>query len=266
MTLPAPATTAGARPAGSPAVRLLWAARRLVLDHGARKVTVAEIAQVAGVGKGTVYLYWSSKEDLILALFAEEVEDFLREVVRVIRDDPQRVRLSRLMPLVLSTALDRPLTRHLFTGDPYLLRVVADRETTVRVLASGQPATLSTAVLPILREAGLARDDHPLQSQAYAMRALVTGFMVTMTPPAGVADTLDPGAALSYATAALLEPSTAPHPDQLRIAAQRTIALIEEACRDLRRAQSRPEPAGSSPDDERRRSAGNVPPAVMPRQ
>ena len=52
------------------AARILDSARELVLDHGVRKVTVSEIARTAGVGKGTVYLYWAAKEDLILGLFA----------------------------------------------------------------------------------------------------------------------------------------------------------------------------------------------------
>ncbi|WP_440082269.1 TetR/AcrR family transcriptional regulator [Streptosporangium sp. LJ11] len=39
------------------AARILDSARELVRDHGAGKVTVSEISQAAGVGKGTVYLY-----------------------------------------------------------------------------------------------------------------------------------------------------------------------------------------------------------------
>lgn len=55
------------------AARVLDSTRELVLDHGIRKLTVAEIAKAAGVGKGTVHLYWPSKEDRIVGLFAREV-------------------------------------------------------------------------------------------------------------------------------------------------------------------------------------------------
>ncbi|WP_096214294.1 helix-turn-helix domain-containing protein [Streptomyces sp. 2323.1] len=41
------------------AARILDGARELAVEHGVRKVTIAEIA--AGVGKGTVHLYWETK-------------------------------------------------------------------------------------------------------------------------------------------------------------------------------------------------------------
>ena len=45
---------------------LLDSAERLLGRYGFRKTTVDDVAREAGVGKGTVYLYFESKEDLIL--------------------------------------------------------------------------------------------------------------------------------------------------------------------------------------------------------
>ena len=47
------------------AARILAAARELVLKRGVKGLTVAEIAARAHVGKGTAYLYWPTKEDLL---------------------------------------------------------------------------------------------------------------------------------------------------------------------------------------------------------
>jgi AcrR family transcriptional regulator len=47
---------------------ILAAAWRLIRHYGYGKTTIAEIAEGAGVGKGTVYLYFKSKEEIMLAL------------------------------------------------------------------------------------------------------------------------------------------------------------------------------------------------------
>ncbi len=43
------------------------AAQKIFLKKGYRRATVGEIAKLAGVGKGTIYLYFKNKEDLFIA-------------------------------------------------------------------------------------------------------------------------------------------------------------------------------------------------------
>ena len=50
--------------------QLLDAAQQLLLAHGLKATTVADVAAAAGVAKGTVYLYFTSKDDLLAALRA----------------------------------------------------------------------------------------------------------------------------------------------------------------------------------------------------
>lgn len=47
---------------------LLEAALALFVEHGFAATRIEDVAQQAGVSKGTVYLYWSSKEDLLRAV------------------------------------------------------------------------------------------------------------------------------------------------------------------------------------------------------
>lgn len=57
--------------------------RDLLLEHGIKNLTVSQIAQTAGIGKGTVYEYFSNKEDIvfeIIASFIEEHERRLKEI------------------------------------------------------------------------------------------------------------------------------------------------------------------------------------------
>lgn len=54
-------------PAVSNRERVLDAAERLLARHGYKRMTVDDIAAEAGIGKGTIYLYFRSKEEVILS-------------------------------------------------------------------------------------------------------------------------------------------------------------------------------------------------------
>jgi AcrR family transcriptional regulator len=63
---------------------ILAAARQLLEQDGVQEVTMEEIAALAGVAKGTLYLYFRSKEELIQALLSqvgEEMEQGMEEIM-----------------------------------------------------------------------------------------------------------------------------------------------------------------------------------------
>lgn len=57
--------------------KILEAAKERLWHFGFRKTTIDEIAADAGVGKGTVYLHFNSKEDIALAIMGEFKKDSL---------------------------------------------------------------------------------------------------------------------------------------------------------------------------------------------
>ena len=59
---------------------ILAAARSLLEQRGPEAMTMEEIAAAAGVAKGTVYLYFQSKDDLIQALIARVGENIIQDV------------------------------------------------------------------------------------------------------------------------------------------------------------------------------------------
>ena len=65
---------------------ILDAARTLLEQRGLEALTMEEIAAVAGVAKGTLYLYFESKDDLIQALITLVGENILRDVEAVLRE------------------------------------------------------------------------------------------------------------------------------------------------------------------------------------
>ncbi len=79
-----PANCGGATGCGSETRQaILEAARTRFLHYGYKKTTIDDIAQTAGVGKGTVYLYFENKEDILLTI-AKQVKHNITEQMRAI--------------------------------------------------------------------------------------------------------------------------------------------------------------------------------------
>lgn len=97
--------------------RILDAARRLVLRQGARRLSLTEVAILAGVSRPTLYRYFPSKEDLIDALGKREYRRFnsaMREAVSGL-SGPQR--LEAAIDVVAGVLEEQP-PRHLIDLEP----------------------------------------------------------------------------------------------------------------------------------------------------
>ena len=70
----------------------------LLARYGYRKMTMEDLAQEVGIGKGTVYLHFPSKEELVLA-HIDRIVDRLLERLREIGREPvaPRERLRRML-------------------------------------------------------------------------------------------------------------------------------------------------------------------------
>ncbi len=81
---------------------ILKAATQVFAQNGYFQSQVADIARAAGVAAGTVYLYFRSKDDLLVSLFERTMRDALAEGRRGLEavDDP-RQRLSLIAKLHL---------------------------------------------------------------------------------------------------------------------------------------------------------------------
>jgi AcrR family transcriptional regulator len=71
---------------------ILDAAERLLARSPDRVASVAEVADEAGLAKGTVYLYFPSKEALLLAVHERGIDGFFRAVIALAeRDAPMGI-------------------------------------------------------------------------------------------------------------------------------------------------------------------------------
>ncbi|MDX1588348.1 MAG: TetR/AcrR family transcriptional regulator [Oleiphilaceae bacterium] len=82
--------------------RILDTALKLFRDHGWESVTVAQMAARAGIGKGTVYRHFASKE----AVYARIVLDFSRRCLSRYRQEPIGSRPLEAMRRIIRLAFD----------------------------------------------------------------------------------------------------------------------------------------------------------------
>ena len=78
---------------------ILDAAERLLARAPDRIANVAEVAEEAGLAKGTVYLYFDSKDALLLALHERHLDEFFH-AMGVTLEAPEPVTIDRLVGLV----------------------------------------------------------------------------------------------------------------------------------------------------------------------
>ncbi|MGO9454481.1 MAG: TetR/AcrR family transcriptional regulator [Candidatus Binataceae bacterium] len=79
---------------------LMEAARRVIGRHGFEGTTIDRVAEEAHVAKGTIYLYFSNKEDLLHAAVFQGLRAMIAETLREDREDLPP--LERLRALVMT--------------------------------------------------------------------------------------------------------------------------------------------------------------------
>src|SRR6185295_15743974 len=82
-------------PPGPKRDAILRAAIDTFAERGYFNAQVADVARAAGVAAGTVYLYFKSKDDLLVSIFERSMREGLsrgRESVANLEDPPERLR------------------------------------------------------------------------------------------------------------------------------------------------------------------------------
>jgi AcrR family transcriptional regulator len=106
---------------------ILNAATELFIAYGYRKTTIDDVAGAAGVAKGTVYLYYKNKAELLLHAITLQKQRYLNELEPVVDPSiPARDRLKSLIRLSIAMSRDLPLINRFTGGDHEIEQVLAD--------------------------------------------------------------------------------------------------------------------------------------------
>ncbi len=71
---------------------IFTAARQLFYEKGFKDTNVSDIAENAGIGVGTFYNYYSSKEELFLEIYIKENEDQKKHLMETVEPDDDPVK------------------------------------------------------------------------------------------------------------------------------------------------------------------------------
>jgi TetR/AcrR family fatty acid metabolism transcriptional regulator len=95
--------------------QIIEAAVRVFARKGYFNSRVSDVAREAGIAAGTIYLYFKTKEDILITLFREKMAVFVSSMRWAIADDPDAVaKVRRLVHLHFE----------MLEGDPDLAEVV----------------------------------------------------------------------------------------------------------------------------------------------
>ena len=212
--------------------RILDTARDLLLGWGYRRVTIDELARRAGVGKGTVYLHWRSREEVFHAVSAREAAAMADAIVDSVRNDPAEVALHRYLRRLFLEAMNRPVLRALYTRDA---------DTLGTFLAAAHHQRLEESKLGVNREylgvlaaESMLRPGLRLPDLDYTLPTIVFGFFAAepFHPPA-ITLTLEQKAdQLADTVRRAFEPADAPSRAMVKRAAAKALPILERLAQD----------------------------------
>jgi AcrR family transcriptional regulator len=145
--------------------RILVAARRLFDRSGYAKTSMEDVAERAGLAVGTLYNYFRSKDDLLLAIMQREADRLLRIAEGILANPPDDVvvAIAAMADLFVESisAEERMLWRELFAA-----AISSPHDLGARLLAlDTQLIAQLSALLEKLKERGaLAADVDPAQA------------------------------------------------------------------------------------------------------
>lgn len=211
------------------AERILDAAEALLLRLGYRKVAVADIAARAGVGKGTVYLYWPSKAELFGAVLVRESVRQLDGHIAALRADRAEARPHRTMRTMFRQVLRSPLATALYTRDVDMLGELLTGSHTGAAFVAGKSDT-TTGYLDILYRHGLLADDPAADTMlTYRLSAVLAGaFLVEGLPGTADIDVDAKADALATTVRRAFEPAREPTRATLGTAARELAGLFQQ--------------------------------------
>lgn len=168
--------------------RILDATLELVLRFGYDKTTVQEIATLAGVSKGSIYLDFRSKEDLFESLLVRESLRHAQRWLQCVEEDPRGGTIGGLYKATLRSKRASPLIQALLQRNPDTMGSYLRSKDSL--FASATSKTLRAEFVVAMQEAGVMVDDVAPDLVAAVMDMIGFGLvgLVELRPAASMPD------------------------------------------------------------------------------
>jgi AcrR family transcriptional regulator len=158
--------------------RVLDSAAELLVRWGYQRVTIDDVARHAGIGKGTVYLHFRSKDALFLTVLLRVQRGIAGRMADRMAADPREVLPGRTMRFLYQELIAEPVARSLYLGDAEVLgRLAHEASGTIGELADMRGQAVAHH-MRLLGEAGCLRPGLAPESALYAFAAIASGFLL----------------------------------------------------------------------------------------
>ncbi|MEW6381129.1 MAG: TetR/AcrR family transcriptional regulator [bacterium] len=135
---------------------ILETALKLFQRFGYKKTTIEEIAREAQIGKGTVYLHFTSKEEILLTLIQSHLQEVTGEWIKIVHKNwPLEKKVSTMLKSNIAEVQRKKEEISLSTLPPPLMQSVIKMAESTR----DQRLTLLATVLDPLFQAGNQVED-----------------------------------------------------------------------------------------------------------
>jgi TetR/AcrR family acrAB operon transcriptional repressor len=141
--------------------RILDVAAELIIHYGYDKTTVGDIANVAGVSKGTIYLHFEGKDELFEALLLREMWKYSETWLAAVEADAKGGTLGGIYKNVLSSLNRSPFMAVMLKQDPWILGNYLHKPN--NIFRSMETFSLRAEFIQAMQEAGaVCQDVDPL--------------------------------------------------------------------------------------------------------
>lgn len=100
--------------------QIIDAAQDLFAQKGYFNINMNEVAQAVGLAKGTLYLYFNTKEELFLAVFERQFRAWCVQVNTALDDLPESVAVDTMARLLVQSVADKSQLTRLFVLSPIM--------------------------------------------------------------------------------------------------------------------------------------------------
>jgi len=208
--------------------------RALLLQSGYKRTTIDEIARKADIGKGTVYLSWDTKDDLIRSLVIHDIIDVCDDMSNWAGTESDAPTLPSLSRRMFTLIFKYPLFRALYTRDRYILGRTCDDPS-----LNFQSYRITTFT-PFRKYLGMLADNRALDgttgrdSQYFSLDALMWGFIKLHLLSSTEASINDSAANLAELVRRSFGPWRTPAAATLKTISRKTAEIFKAAADEYR--------------------------------